>query len=122
MGTDLRVLKTRENIENQLLSLLETYPFEKITVTMIVQYSRINQSTFYRNYKDKYDLLNCIIKKILHGIHQWIEQQPSFLSLNYENAKRYHPQLKQLLLFYKKNSTAMRVLLNASLPIIFMNR
>lgn len=116
MGTDLRVLKTRENIENQLLSLLETYPFEKITVTMIVQYSRINQSTFYRNYKDKYDLLNCIIEKILQGIHQWLEQQPSFLSLNYENAKRYHPQLKQLLLFYKKNSTAMRVLLNASLP------
>lgn len=118
MGIDLRVIKTKENIEHQLLILLEKYPFDKITVTMIVQYSRINQSTFYRNYKDKYDLLNQIIEKITNELQQWLDQS-SFLLIKYENAKNYHSQLKQLLYFYKKNYATIKVLLNASLPYNF---
>ena len=57
MSVDLRVIKTRENIQNQMIRLLETVPFEKITVNQLIEACRINRSTFYRNYEDKYDLV-----------------------------------------------------------------
>lgn len=58
MGEDLRVIKTRESIQAKFWSLLEKYPFDKISVKMLIDECRINRSTFYRNYEDKYDLLN----------------------------------------------------------------
>ena len=54
---DLRVQKTRENIRSHFLQLLRTCPFQEITVKQLIQECRINRSTFYRNYEDKYDLL-----------------------------------------------------------------
>ncbi len=38
------------------------------------------------------------------------------------NASHYHPQLKQLLAFYKKNSAPIKILLNASLPYNFQEQ
>ena len=60
MSIDLRVVKTRETIQTQMIRLLETVPFEKITVNQLILACRINRSTFYRNYEDKYDLIRKI--------------------------------------------------------------
>lgn len=46
---DLRVKKTRENIEEHFLQLLEKYPFQEISVKQLILECRINRSTFYRN-------------------------------------------------------------------------
>jgi AcrR family transcriptional regulator len=62
MSIDLRVVKTRETIQTQMIRLLETVPFEKITVNQLILACRINRSTFYRNYEDKYDLIRKICK------------------------------------------------------------
>lgn len=40
--------------------LLEQYPFEAITTKLICAHSNVNRSTFYANYKDKYDLYDII--------------------------------------------------------------
>lgn len=50
--------RTKQKIFEAFSSLLETYPFEKITVEMIVKNAKISKSTFYRHFQDKYDLLN----------------------------------------------------------------
>ena len=65
MKEDLRVIKTKENIESHFIMLLNEYAFKDITVKMIVSECKINRSTFYRHYEDKYALINKITDKIL---------------------------------------------------------
>lgn len=52
--------KAKYKIIQSMIDLLDEYPFEDITIKMICAYSGVNRSTFYDNYKDKYDLLEKI--------------------------------------------------------------
>ena len=58
---DLRVRKTKLNLYNGLLKLMETVPFENIKVTDICNESLVNRSTFYDHFNDKYELFNSYI-------------------------------------------------------------
>lgn len=53
---DLRVRRTKMNIENAFLELLKERPIEKITVTELAERAMINKGTFYLHYQDIYDL------------------------------------------------------------------
>lgn len=65
MAKDLRVIKTQENIRSHFISLLKDYTFQEISIKRLINECKINRSTFYRNYTDKYDLLNQIIEDLL---------------------------------------------------------
>lgn len=117
MKEDLRVIKTRENIENQLIECLKKYSFEEITVKMLVERSRINRSTFYRNYIDKYDLLDIMITQYLDALRENIDVR--FIILLHKNAREYHPHLKPLLHFFRDNADKTITLWNAVLPVNF---
>ncbi|WP_409295914.1 TetR/AcrR family transcriptional regulator [Peribacillus sp. SCS-26] len=54
---DLRVVRTKESIKNALIELIGEKGFEGITVKDITTRARINRSTFYTHYQDKYQLL-----------------------------------------------------------------
>jgi len=62
---DLRVIKTLESIDNSLLENLKTTPFNKITVETLCNKARINRTTFYKHYNDKYDLLDSFLKRTI---------------------------------------------------------
>lgn len=62
---DLRVIKTLESIDLALLESLKKMPFNKITVGMLCTSARINRTTFYKHYRDKYDLLDKYISRIM---------------------------------------------------------
>ena len=53
MSEDLRVTKTRQNIQMTFIRLLEQCRFQDITIKQLIQECQINRSTFYRNYEDK---------------------------------------------------------------------
>lgn len=55
---DPRVVRTLAQISNAVLANLERYPFRDITLIMICQEAKINKTTFYKHYRDKYDCLN----------------------------------------------------------------
>ncbi|WP_295268561.1 TetR/AcrR family transcriptional regulator [uncultured Catenibacterium sp.] len=57
MKNDLRVVKTKENIVNNFIHLLSLYDFKDITIQMLISECKINKTTFYRHYIDKYDLI-----------------------------------------------------------------
>ena len=117
MSEDLRVVKTKENIENSLLECLKTHKFRDITVKMIVEKSRINRSTFYHNYLDKYDLLEQLLGRLTNGLSECMST--SFVSLEYKNAPSYHPCLKPLLHFFETNRRAFTILWDTELPVDF---
>jgi len=61
---DLRVIKTRKNIETTFISLLGQKNFHQITVQNILDTALINRSTFYKHYADKYQLAETLCKEI----------------------------------------------------------
>ena len=62
---DLRVIKTKENIENAFLELLRVKPLNKITVLELTRSARIHKSTFYLHYMDIPDLYTKLMQKTL---------------------------------------------------------
>lgn len=73
----------RDTTKNLILikfnKLLETYPFEKLTVDIIAKESGISKSTFYRYFLDKYDVMNFSYKRLVDNLfdspdcHSWRE-------------------------------------------------
>lgn len=77
---DLRVIRTKENIERAFLDSLRTMPLEKITVTQLAKQARINKGTFYLHYRDIYDLYGCLLDKVLEDTIREIDYAPLFFS------------------------------------------
>nr|WP_220476774.1 TetR/AcrR family transcriptional regulator [Limosilactobacillus fastidiosus] len=53
----VRVTRTVRDFQNALLTLLEEHSFEYLTVDQICQEALLHRSSFYRYFRDKYDLL-----------------------------------------------------------------
>ena len=53
----MRVTRTVRDFQNALLTLLEEHSFEHLTVDQICQEALLHRSSFYRYFRDKYDLL-----------------------------------------------------------------
>lgn len=75
---------TRECIRTALIFLMRDTPFDKITITAIINRSGVSRAAFYRNYSSKEDVLleigrrlsekiskSLTDEKYLHNPHQW---------------------------------------------------
>ena len=62
---DLRVIKTLDSVDQSLLENLKKTPFNKITVEALCEKARINRTTFYKHYRDKYELLDNYLARVL---------------------------------------------------------
>jgi AcrR family transcriptional regulator len=52
-------------VENSMLDLIETNRLENITIEMICEHAEVSKTSFYRYFKDKYDLVNQIYDSIM---------------------------------------------------------
>ena len=57
--------RTKYALANAVKDLMKTTPMDKITVSEIVAHCGTTRQTFYRNFKDKYDLVNWYFDKIV---------------------------------------------------------
>ena len=64
MKNDLRVIKTKKNLYEALITLMKEKTFEEIKVADICKKALINRSTFYTHYQDKYELLYELINNL----------------------------------------------------------
>lgn len=115
MSTDLRVLKTNQNIQNRFMDLLEQTPFHNISVKMIIEKCQINRSTFYRNYEDKYDLLNRIVENILNDFESSIETD--FISTEDKNIEFISEKFEPLISFFNRHRLALEIFTGKELPV-----
>ncbi|MDQ0495342.1 TetR/AcrR family transcriptional regulator C-terminal domain-containing protein [Paenibacillus brasilensis] len=81
--TDLRVVKTLENIKHGFTKCISQKTFSSISVKDITTAARINRSTFYKYYEDKYQLRESLIKSTLEELSNNI----NLASFNLENNK-----------------------------------
>lgn len=61
----------RKHISDVFSQLLNEYPFEKITVQMIVKKSDISKATFYRYFLDKYDVMNFKFQEFINEVYKF---------------------------------------------------
>lgn len=53
---DKRIIRTRRDIQNAFLTLLETKHYKSITIQDILDKAQINRTTFYKHYENKHEL------------------------------------------------------------------
>ncbi len=85
MKTDARVRYTRKVITDSFVKLLLTKPIKRITVTEICEEAEINRATFYKHYKDPYDLYDQLQEQIFLEYKEMID---SFLVEGVEDSFR----------------------------------
>ena len=70
---DIRSQRTRKNISDCFISLLNEKPASKITVTEICQLAGINRATFYKHYQDIPELLESQVEQILQQLKNFMD-------------------------------------------------
>lgn len=65
---DLRIQRTRTNIQNAFIELRSRKPIEKITIKELSELAFINKATFYQHYHDIYDLAESMEDELIDNI------------------------------------------------------
>jgi len=65
MKTDARVRYTKKVLRESLLRCLEEKPIQKVTVREVCERAELNRATFYKHYRDCYELLEQIENELL---------------------------------------------------------
>lgn len=69
---DPRVIRTRQLLQDALISLMEEADFESITVQDISKKANVNRATFYSHYEDKYSMIRQIVLEKLKAVEKAI--------------------------------------------------
>jgi AcrR family transcriptional regulator len=69
-ANDLRVQRTLDSIRDALVALIAMKGLDSVTVGDIARRARVNRTTFYRHYRDKYDLLEGILTKAIEELDE----------------------------------------------------
>ncbi len=86
---DRRQIKTQAQIKQVFIQLLAQQPLDKITVAQLADTADINRGTFYRYYRDMYDLHDHLVASLISDITQIFSQ-------NYPTTTENHAILKAL--------------------------
>ncbi|MGN0466873.1 MAG: TetR/AcrR family transcriptional regulator C-terminal domain-containing protein [Lachnospiraceae bacterium] len=88
--------RTKMVLAESIKELMRTIPLDKITVKEIVENCGTTRQTFYRNFKDKYDLVNWYFDRI---IQKTIKQMGVSLTLEEGLIKKFEYMLEDKYFF-----------------------
>ena len=88
---DLRVIKTRENIEQAFLALLAKKPLDKISIVELAREARINKGTFYLHFTDIMDLYHKTLRKQLESTFDGADYFADF----FDHPKRFFAEFSK---------------------------
>ena len=100
-GEDLRIVKTKHAIYEAFLACLKEIDFLDISVKDITQRAVINRSTFYKHYRDKFDLRDQYVDSVID--HFLSHLDTDFVAVTAVTDEAYFHRLRaDLLAFYQK--------------------
>lgn len=108
---DLRVLKTDGLIRETFLQLLAEKDFTEISVREITERARINRSTFYRHYEDKYQLRDAVIDRMMAAFTEHLDIH--FLVADCMTSEKHIHDLKRCLKYFHQEKERWEVLWNS---------
>ncbi len=65
---NLRVRRTQKLLREALIELIEERGFEELTVGELAERAMVSRAAFYRNYRDKYDLVEQIFEEAMRAL------------------------------------------------------
>lgn len=97
MAADARVRYTKKVIRDTFLSLLREKSVKQITVTELCRQAEINRATFYKHYRDAYDLLEQIEMEALGHLWETARQIQGIDAMDHfvrllERAREHHQE------------------------------
>ena len=110
---DIRVVKTIEGIYESFLLCLEEVGFQNITVKNLTEKARINRSTFYAHFTDKYDLRDKYMDGMLRDYVRSLDT--NFIQKAEISMDSYFNDLKKCLQAFMKKKREYLILWNANL-------
>lgn len=113
--TDLRVVKTLENIKNGFAICIKQKTFTTITVRDITSAAKINRSTFYKYYEDKFQLRELLVKSTLEELSNDISL--GSFKLEYNKINQSMDALTKQLEFMYKHKDWYLVLWNKNMEL-----
>ncbi|HKH20287.1 MAG TPA: TetR/AcrR family transcriptional regulator [Gammaproteobacteria bacterium] len=72
--TSLRLRRTQKLLREALIELIEQRGFDAITVGEITERALVSRATFYRNYHDKYDLVEQIFAEAMQALSNAVSE------------------------------------------------
>src|SRR5260370_17274595 len=66
--SNLRVRRTQKLLREALIELIEERGFEALTVGELTSRALVSRAAFYRNYQDKYDLVEQIFEEAMSAL------------------------------------------------------
>src|SRR6478672_2940870 len=67
-GKNLRLRRTQKLLREALIELIEERGFETLTIGEITARAMVSRAAFYRNYQDKYDLVEQIFEEAMSAL------------------------------------------------------
>ena len=67
-ASNLRVRRTRILLREALIALIEERGFEALTIGELTERAMVSRAAFYRNYQDKYDLVEQIFEEAMSAL------------------------------------------------------
>jgi AcrR family transcriptional regulator len=92
---NVRVRRTRTLLRQALVELIEERGFERITVGEITERAMVSRAAFYRNYRDKYQLVEQIFDEAMAELLGTVDDSADRAVLDrwtefFEHIDRYH--------------------------------
>src|SRR5215471_13699830 len=67
-GKNLRLRRTQKLLREALIALIEEQGFEALTIGELTERAMVSRAAFYRNYQDKYDLVEQIFEEAMSAL------------------------------------------------------
>jgi AcrR family transcriptional regulator len=99
---DLRIRRTHKLLSDSLISLLSEKSFEDIRISDICEKAMIHRTTFYKHFEDKYQLLDFLLRQLIHDFE---EKSLQYTATN--NQRQYYTNLFKLLLEHMSENRKM---------------
>src|SRR5512138_2007792 len=79
-ASNLRVRRTQKLLREALIELIEERGFDALTVGEITERALVSRAAFYRNYQDKYDLVEQIFAEAMQALFKAVSNPDTFHS------------------------------------------
>ena len=98
---NLRVRRTQKLLREALIELIEEHGFDAITVGEITERAMVSRASFYRNYRDKYDLVEQIFEEAIQALRDFVSvpgaEHPTIWVKFFEHVEEYEHLYRALL-------------------------
>jgi AcrR family transcriptional regulator len=101
-GKNLRLRRTQTLLREALIELIEEQNFESLTIGEITERAMVSRAAFYRNYQDKYDLVEQIFEEtmsaLLNAVGELGQEHPAEIWVKFFEHIAHYERLYRALL------------------------